>query len=60
MLPQAVRAMAEGHTLIFSHVAKGPVRAYCPTPSWPSYRRGIAAGTAAALRRRCRLALSGA
>ncbi len=32
MLPQAVRAMAEGHTLIFSHVANGPVRAYLPFP----------------------------
>jgi type IV secretion system protein VirD4 len=32
MLPQAVRAMEEGHTLIFSHVANGPVRAYLPFP----------------------------
>jgi hypothetical protein len=32
MLPQAVRAMAEGHTLIFSHVANGPVRTYLPFP----------------------------
>jgi type IV secretion system protein VirD4 len=32
MLPQAVRALDEGQTLIFTHVAKGPVRAYLPFP----------------------------
>lgn len=32
MLPQAVRAIDPGYTLIFSHVAKGPVWAYLPFP----------------------------
>jgi type IV secretion system protein VirD4 len=32
MLPQAMRAMNDGQTLIFTHVAKGPVQAYLPFP----------------------------
>ena len=33
MLPQALRAMDHGNTLIFTHVAKGPVQAYLEFPS---------------------------
>jgi type IV secretion system protein VirD4 len=32
LLPQAVRALGPGETLIFTHVAKGPVRADLPFP----------------------------
>ncbi len=32
MLPQALRAMDQGNTLIFTHVAKGPVQAYLEFP----------------------------
>ena len=33
MLPQAVRGIEEGHTLLFSHLAgEKPVKAYLPFP----------------------------
>jgi len=34
MLPQAPPPMAEGQTLIFSHIANRPVRAYLPSPKF--------------------------
>ncbi len=33
LMPQAVRGMGNGETVIFSHVANGPVRAFVPFPS---------------------------
>jgi type IV secretion system protein VirD4 len=35
LLPQAVRGLGDGETVIFSHVANGPVRAFLPFPSLP-------------------------
>jgi type IV secretion system protein VirD4 len=36
LLPQAVRGLGNGETVIFSHVANGPVRAFAPFPTLPT------------------------
>ncbi len=40
ILPQAVRGLGEGETLIFSHVVNGPVRAFLPFPDLPKAAAG--------------------
>lgn len=35
MLPQAVRGMGNGDTLIFTHLVNGPIRAFLPFPKLP-------------------------
>jgi type IV secretion system protein VirD4 len=62
MLPQATRAMDEGDTLIFTHVAKGPVKAHLPFPPELARKGAQSAGQviakAPALFRRRRTPLS--
>jgi type IV secretion system protein VirD4 len=43
MLPQDLRNMADGYTLVFTHLEQGPVRSYLPWPGLLRFMRAIMA-----------------
>jgi type IV secretion system protein VirD4 len=59
LLPQAVRALGAGETLIFSHVANGPVRAFLPFPDLAKPEPAAARDSQAQTRHRADAAMQG-
>jgi type IV secretion system protein VirD4 len=49
MLPQDLRNMDEGFSVIFSHKVRNTIRAYLPIPSAPARRRSLLGGKGRAL-----------
>jgi type IV secretion system protein VirD4 len=59
LLPQAVRALGSGETLIFSHVANGPVRAFLPFPDLAKANDAAARDSQAETRQRAKATMQG-